>query len=365
MFQRKFIPILRSSNSLPKIPLSRRIMNDKFTVLSYNMLSPSYMWPQVYTYVPDQYKDWNYRHTLLELELLDKYKADIMCVQEMTKRDYIDYWQLKLGTTIGYGSKFIAKSPPKYWERHLLDLDGVAIFYNLQKFDFISSSGIYLNEFLDVFNPEELQYLKEKTLELTDGAGIKIDEKTLFEILSVKNQVSLFVCLKHKETGQVFIIINTHLYWKYDEVKLSQCIIIMRELSKIIDELLQDVRHSKVKIIFAGDLNSTKDSLVVKFLEGQILSHGALNMVNPMRPYFNSSIYNKVPEDFFTNTCYSGKLKGIFDYLWYNDKDLSLTKILRGKEVSDELEALMEFGLPNKDHPSDHIPILTEFQILH
>lgn len=370
MLRRRFIPITRNVSPIvaPQLPSANRVLvHDKFTLLSYNILSPCYMWPQVYTYVPDKYKDWNYRHELLEYELLNIYKADIMCIQEMTNKDYSGFWKDITKEKYHMGSQYISKTKPKYWDRGPEDLDGVGIFYNLDMFEYISSKGIYLNQLLDVFTTRELGYLSKKELTLTDGAGNPTGVSNLLDTLRNKNQVSLFVSLRHRESNTIFIVVNTHLYWKYDEVKLSQCMIIMRELSKIIDDLLVDVKgitHDKVKILFTGDLNSQRNSLVMNFLKGQILNNKSLNMINPMKPYLNRCLYDDIPEGLFEHTCYSGKLKGIFDYVWYHDTDLSLTKILTGKEVSQELVKLNQYGLPNANHPSDHIPLLAEFQIL-
>lgn len=359
MLARQFIPIGANVLKNSAKPL--------FTLLSYNLLSPSYMWPQVYTYVPEKYKDWNYRHKLLEQELLDKYRADIMCLQELTSEDYSNFWKKTLQTNMNYGSNYIAKTPPQYWKRPVEQMDGVGIFYNLDKFEFISRSGIYLNQLLGVFSNNELEYLEKKPVTLTDGAGNQVGEQSLLQILKSKNQVALFVSLKHKETGNVFVVINTHLYWKYDDVKLTQCMIIMRELARIIEKHLvglENVTDDKIKILFTGDLNSTSDSLVINFLKGQIVSHDNLNVINPMKPYLEHCVYDDVPEELFTHTCYSGKLKGIFDYIWYHDTDFKLRRILSGREVSHELAALNQFGLPNENHPSDHIPLFTEFEIL-
>ncbi|KAL3234495.1 RNA exonuclease NGL1 [Nakaseomyces bracarensis] len=357
---RRFIPL---SSALAHTRPSKPV----FTLLSYNMLSPSYMWPQVYTYVPEKYKDWKYRHGLLEQELLNKYKADIMCLQELTSDDYSGFWKKALKDQMNYGSKFIAKTPPKYWTKSPDLMDGVGIFYNLDKFDFISWSGIYLNQLLGMFTNAELDYLKSREIILTDGAGNETGKDNLLQVLKNKNQVALFVSLKHKETGNVFVVINTHLYWKYDEVKLTQCMSIMRELARIIEKHLvglENVTDDKIKILFTGDLNSTADSLVINFLKGQIVNHGNLNVINPMKPYLEHCVYDDVPKELFTHTCYSGKLKGIFDYIWYHDTDFKLRRILSGNEVSEELEAKNQFGLPNENHPSDHIPLLTEFEIL-
>ncbi|CCE65409.1 hypothetical protein TPHA_0L00530 [Tetrapisispora phaffii CBS 4417] len=391
MLSRRFLPIVRTNKSaipnvltkssenfvLSNTSSNSSLLNEnpdkKFTMLTYNMLSPHYMWPQVYTYVPDQYKDWKYRHKLLEFELMQKYKADIMCLQELTWEDYISYWKPKCNEKMNYGSKFVAKTPPAYWEKTKQEMDGEGIFFNQEKFEYISSTKLFLNDVVGTFEEHEIEYMKKKIVTLTDGAGKPTGTNNLFTVATTRNQVCLFVSLRHKATNTVFVVINTHLYWKYDEVKLTQCMIIMRKLSHIINELLigsnakivdNSTISKDVKIIFSGDLNSARDSLVIRFLKGKIINHGNLNMINPMKPYLNRSCYDDIPEGLFDNTCYSGKLKGIFDYVWYHDTDLQIRKILTGVEVSQELARAHQFGLPNANHPSDHIPLLTEFEIL-
>lgn len=335
------------------------------------MLSPEYMWPQVYRYVPSKYQDWSFRHKLLQLEILKLYKSDIMCFQEMTNFDYNNFWSPELYTKFNMGSKFIQKLAPKYWQDRPLDtVDGCSIFYNKDKFKFISSKGIYLNQLLRAFNEQELDYLSKQELSLTNGAGDPIGDTNLLKFLREKNQVCLFVSLRHIPTGLIFVVINTHLYWKYDSIKLSQCMIIMRELKQIVNDLLKDVNgqpdisDKRVRILFTGDLNSTSDSAVINFLRGQIIQNTNLNMINPMRHYLNHCVYDDIPKEWFTHTCYSGKLQGIFDYIWYHDTHFQLTKVLTGVEVSTELQAKGQPGLPNENHPSDHIPIVTEFQVI-
>lgn len=381
---RRFIPVkpvvsrgFKDSNVASKLSLQGSYgdvqgneQDRKFTMLTYNILSPAYMWPQVYSYVPEKYKDWQYRHQLLETELFNMYKSDIMCLQELTIRDYNNFWKSNFLNKHSMGSEYISKSPPLYWKEDEDQLDGVGIFYNMDKFEFKHATGIKLNKFLNNFNKHELEYMGKKRLELTDGTGKRTGESNLLDVLRMKNQVCLFVSLKHKATGTPFVVINTHLYWKYDEVKLSQCMIIMRELGKIMKKIKESMKkegndNQEIKILFTGDLNSTSGSLVINFLKGQILNSGNLNMMNPMSKKLNHCIYDDIlDENLFDFTCYSGKLKGIFDYIWYHDTDFHLTKILTGREVTQELMAQHQFGLPNARHPSDHIPLVAEFEML-
>lgn len=378
---RRFIPVKPATSlggkngrlaklALPSGDSGHGQIDNRFTMLTYNILSPSYMWPQVYTYVPEQYKNWQYRHHLLESELFQKYKSDIMCLQELTVRDYNGFWKGNFHDKYAMGSEYLSKTAPSYWKGEADQLDGVGIFYNMEKFEFIHSTGIKLSEYLSNFNKHELEFLAKSEMDLTDGAGNVTGKSNLLEVLESKNQVCLFVSLRHKPTGTAFVVINTHLYWKYDEVKLSQCMIIMRELDKIINKIKEN--HAKqgrpnqeIKILFTGDLNSTGDSLVINFLKGQILNKNALNMMNPMRTNLNHCVYDDIiDQELFDYTCYSGKLKGIFDYIWYHDTDFQLTKILTGREVTEELERDHQFGLPNAEHPSDHIPLVAEFELL-
>ncbi|KAH3902895.1 RNA exonuclease SCDLUD_000490 [Saccharomycodes ludwigii] len=344
-----------------------------FTFLSYNLLSPYYMWPQVYTYVPNQYKDWQYRHKLLEEELFYKYKADIMCLQELTLKDYDAFWKPTMSTKFNYGSNYINKPPPKYWEKTSQEMDGVGIFYNRDKFEFLTCHDIHLNDILGIFNYKEMEYLNNYQVTLTNAQGEAIGEKSLLKILVERNQVGLFVSLKHKESDTIFIVINTHLYWKYDPVKLTQCLILMRKLQQIIRYHLtvEAATYSQIKTIFAGDLNSELNSKVIQFLRGNIIGlensnakgGSGFTLVNPMRSYLNTCLYDMIPADAYINTCYSGKLKGIFDYIWFDKNDFGISKVLTGYGINEELNTNKQLGLPNGDHPSDHIPIWCEFEI--
>lgn len=352
---------------------SSKSTNPSFSMLSYNVLSPHYMWPQVYTYVPDKYKDWSYRHRLLEKEILQTYKSDIMCLQELTMQDYYSYWKKTLKHKYGYGSRFIAKNPPTYWTKPLVEMDGVGVFYNLEMFDYLGSTSIFLNDLTGTFNSKELNYMRCRNISILNGNNEVTGQQTLYDLVLSKNQVCLFVMLKHKTSNDVFIIINTHLYWKYDEVKLTQCMIIMRKLSKIVNRLLftaetDELNYHKIKILFSGDLNDGFGSQVMNFLKGNsIIKPDGVMLRNPMASFLNHCCYDDLPNEaaeYFDNTCYSGKLRGLFDFVWYHDTDFKLRNILSGVEVTQELNYLKQKGLPNSTHPSDHIPLRMEFEIL-
>lgn len=364
MFTRRLVQIAKQ---LQKTPSSKNQINNIFTLLTYNILSPHYIWPQVYTYVPDKYKDWNYRHKLLEYELFKMYKADIICLQELTSKDYNNFWKVQMKSKLNYDSEYVSKSPPNYWKKPLEDMDGVGIFYNLNKFNQLSSEKIHLNDVGTVFDTYELKYLSEQIIQLVDGAGNPTQQNNLLNILSEKNQVCLFVMLQHKETDSFIIVVNTHLYWKYEEVQLFQCLIIMRKLQNFIKKLLLNVNNimnCQIKILFSGDLNSSNDSLVLKFLRGEQIADIDMDLKNPMHKYLNHSFYDDIKVPLFDNTCYSCKTKGIFDYIWFHERDFNLKKVLSGVEVKNELDFRKEIGLPNKKHPSDHIPIFVELEII-
>ncbi|AGO12831.1 AaceriACR277Cp [[Ashbya] aceris (nom. inval.)] len=376
---RRLLPTMTPTKALPSRMINRQLLpvysgsvaagcrpERRFTLLTYNMLSPYYMWPQVYTYVPEPFKKWEYRHKLLEYELFHKYHADILCLQELTGKDYEKFWRKQMKRRMNFESQYAQKPPPAYWTRAEEEMDGVGTFYNAEKFEHVATDVEYLSDILGALTPSEKEWMAQTQVQLTDAAGRVVGKQSLKKVITQRNQVCLFVTLVHKPTGSLFVVVNTHLYWKYDEVKLAQCFVIMRRLKAIVRRLLtrEGASYSKIKVILSGDLNSSQDTLSVRFLRGQVVKVAGLEFQNPMRSFLNGSLYDYIPKEAFDNTCYSGKIKGIFDYMWFHGRDFRLLQVLSGKEVSEELSSTAQPGLPNELHPSDHIPIYAEFEVL-
>ncbi|CCH47118.1 Glucose-repressible alcohol dehydrogenase transcriptional effector [Wickerhamomyces ciferrii] len=277
----------------------------------------------------------------------------------MQSKNYYNYWNLKLQKQ-GYESCFIKKTRPIYWEnipenelKYEDEIDGISIFYNKEKFECIDLKKFQIS-----------QYFKE---EFQNNYDLKLNHMQINNIFNTRNQVALIMVLKHKLTNQIFIVANTHLYWKLNDIKLLQVMVLLEALGKF------KSKYPGAKILFSGDFNSQPNSSVYNFLQNDkintmdpdiskyLIEKTKKFIINPVE------IPNNILEQIIKNdksnelfTCYTQHLFGIFDYIWFNDKDFQLLKMLSGVDQN-YLSQIK--GLPNEEFPSDHIPLVAEFGI--
>lgn len=327
----------------------------RFKMASFNMLNQSYMWPQVYdSYVAPLYRSWDYRVKLLSnIVNHESVRSDIMCFQEMETQVYYNYWR-PMFNDMGFGSEFIRKTKPVYWEKESENIDGVSIFFNRDKFELIECkkfqiSHYFKNEFNNLYN-------------------INFDKKVINETFETRNQVCLIMALRHKATQEVVLVANTHLYWKFDDIKLLQTLVVLEALNKF------EIKYPGAKTLFSGDFNSKPTSSVYQFLKNNEIPSNNSDIAKYLqKDGINSSsralrtpvplsrnVFDEIIQEQGLFTCYTKHLFGIFDYIWFNSSDFHLLKFLSGVD-QDYLQSIE--GLPNKDYPSDHIPIVAEFAI--
>ncbi|KAH3686524.1 hypothetical protein WICPIJ_002502 [Wickerhamomyces pijperi] len=321
-------------------------------VMSFNMLNQSYLWPQIYNqYVSPLHQSRTYRLDLLQ-QTISALSSDIMCFQEMELKAYKEIWR----NIPGFGSEYIRKGKPAYWEdKKDLDLiDGVSVFYDLNKFELIDKEMFNLNDVV------KLNYL----------TGGDKDEHSWLDWSKVRsrfekrNQVALILALRHKATNEIILVSNTHLYWKFNDIKLLQTILITKALTR------WKIRYPFAKILFLGDLNSRPYSSVYNYLKFGISKSNqdvspflAKNfqgtvLKNPI--HLNSNILQDEVMNDKLFTCFTKTLYGIFDYIWFDSEDFKLVQKLSG---IDENYLKGKEGLPDGEYPSDHIPLVAEFVI--
>lgn len=315
------------------------------------MLNQSYMWPQVYdSYVDPKYRDWEYRLNLLTgIVNNEEIQSDIMCFQEMQTRVYSDVWRPMMRDR-GFESCFIRKTRPIYWEseRSEDDIDGVSIFYDKKIFEMIDLKKFQISK-----------YFKDEFSNLYD---LKLNDSQINTIFNSRNQVGLIVALRHLETNEVILVANTHLYWKYNDIKLLQTMVLLEALQKCKEKFPQ------AKILFSGDFNSRPNSSVYNFLKNDkidtsdpdiakyLIEKTKKFILNPIE--LPNNVFDKIIQQDGLFTCYTQHLFGIFDYIWFNDNDFELLRFLSGVD-KDYLSKIK--GLPNEEFPSDHIPLVAEF----
>lgn len=317
------------------------------------MLNQSYMWPQVYdSYVLPKYRSWEYRLPLLAQTIKDdNVVSDIMCFQEMEGASYTSVWKPMMAQ-MGYDGAFIQKGIPGYWkeEQDTNLIDGVSIFFDTNKFELLDTKKVVISKYFQN--------------EFKNWYGIKLNSNQIDSILSARNQVGLILTLRHKSTGESFIVSNTHLYWKNSEIKLIQAMVLLEAIVMVKE------KYPSARVLFAGDFNSEPTSPVYRFLKEDrieasdpalapfIIEEDCKYVINPVG--LPRNVFDTIIEQDELFTCYTQHLFGIFDYIWYNPQHLNLLGFLSGVD-SDYTNAIE--GLPNEFFPSDHIPLVAEFEI--
>jgi len=145
---------------------------------------------------------------------------------------------------------------------------------------------------------------------------------------------ALIAHVKHNQTSKQLIIVTIHTTGdpSQEDVKLHELAVLFGYLNYS--------QQAVKNFIFCGDFNSTPDST----LYSKVLS-SPLNISSAYKVKCNQE------PDFTINT---GDICKTTDYIFYNSKELNVTKI---KEISKNKNIL----LPNDSNPSDHYPLRAEF----
>ncbi|KAG7800443.1 hypothetical protein KL944_004016 [Ogataea haglerorum] len=357
--------ITKERNWFDVSPSKRPAGQLTITVSTYNLLSQQYMWPEVYNHIPSKYRSWEYRLPLINRNLIDLSRlADIMCFQEMEFNVYQETWKPLLKNH-GFDSIFQKKKPPVYWTKSKDQLDGVSIFVNSNKFDLLNYEPVEYSEHFQnpqYFTPTE--DLRERAMS--------------------RNTVALIATMRHKKTGTIIFVTNTHLYWspEFPDVKVLQTYLLarllrrtMRNYYKVNDYQLKEImRNGEANALLVGDFNSTPDSMVYEFLQT-----GSLNIAKDTRfnyDYgeldgailrtgllgFESQYKSLVSSSEFQRREHSQPFKRFIDYIWVNKYSKNLIPIRVLGDIN--IEHLDRFSwFPNESYPSDHLPMLAQFGI--
>ncbi|KAK6158617.1 hypothetical protein DH2020_005931 [Rehmannia glutinosa] len=156
------------------------------------------------------------------------------------------------------------------------------------------------------------------------------------------------------------IIANTHLYWdpEWADVKIAQAKYLLSRLAGF-KKLVSNKFDCSPSIMVAGDFNSVPGDQVYQYLVSGTNSMGPETVDDLPIPLSSLYAYTK-GEPEFTN-CTPG-FTGTLDYIFFSPSgDIKPVSYLElpGIESSD-----VSGGLPNYFHPSDHLPIGAEFEVL-
>ena len=243
------------------------------------------------------------------------------------------------------------------------------------------------------------QYLIEFNQLAMSNAEIHPSEAMLNRVM-IRDNIGLAVLLELKEESpstvpQHLLVVNAHIHWdpEYCDVKLIQTIMLLNELENIL-KTAQSERGIGVKtqipgvpgipIVLCSDLNSLPDSGVVEYLLGGKIStyhkdfldydynHFFRTVVRSStatsptgKPELRHSflIKSAYSQEHMDYTNYTYEFKGVIDYIFYSSHFLKPLGVLGG--VSTEwLKTYKLIGCPNPHFPSDHFPLLCDFEFI-
>lgn len=328
---------------------------DTFSILSYNTLCDMYATASMYGFTPSWALAWPYRSQIVLKELV-AYLADIICLQEVDKQSFDDVWLPKLverGYKGIFGQKTRAKTMGEVEARRV---DGCATFYRGSKFKLVET----------------------KTLEYASYAIQKDDLKKaadIFNRVMSKDNVAIITVMEHLGTGQLVFIANTHIHWDpaFKDVKVIQSALLLEVLETVTRKYVRNAAYpsctdiKSLPLVVCGDFNSTEESGVYHlFSTGKIANHedmhgrsyGKFTEEGISHNFSFQSSYSEIGELPFTN--FTPNFVEVIDYIWHTTPGLRVTGLL---DKLDPEYAKNFVGIPNADHPSDHIPIMAEFSI--
>lgn len=368
--------------SLPLPDQPRANSRATFNVMSYNILTDKLATRQLYGYCPSWALTWEYRKQAILKEILDS-QADIIALQEVEMDQFYNFFIRELQQQ-GYDGIFTPKSRAKTMGEHERKfVDGCALFFHKQKFALVEHTVIEFNK-LAMANAEGSDDMVNR-VQLRDNVG----QAALLEVKeTIRGGGGSASQLQH------ILVANVHIHWdpEFSDVKLIQTVMLMSEL----DNFAQGVKIDRglpycnsihgapgIPFLLCGDFNSLPDSGVLQFLlDSKIPTHhpdfkdlaydGFMSRfsqaVSPGSGHDSSQLIHRFAikrayqNEHLPFTNYTYDFKGILDYIYYSYETLQPLALL-GPVSKEWFEEYRVIGCPNPHYPSDHVPLLCEFEM--
>ncbi|CAF3511114.1 unnamed protein product [Rotaria sp. Silwood1] len=328
-----------------------------FTILTYNCLASNLAESQYFPKTNPTHLDFSYRSKLFEKEL-QSFNADIVCLQEIHEENF-QQWLSPFLLQLGYDEGTFAKRGGTKAK------DGVVIFFKRDKFKLINQHR------LDYFDRAQDQFPTETSL-----ATYNVALFCLLQMQNVKTNVS------NKEEQQIWIC-NTHINWNHT-LPATQFF----QIRTLFNELTQLHKNTcDQSFVIVGDFNSTPDSIVHDYIRNGFLTDTAdyySKVYEIFLPLFDGdstktrkyltephmykntmeSAYNKDTFLIPFTTRIVDNFCGTIDYIYYQRNRMRPLHLLNPLHNDEELVIHNDFTLPNEQHPSDHLPLMAELDLL-
>ncbi|XVE57248.1 hypothetical protein DITRI_Ditri04bG0076400 [Diplodiscus trichospermus] len=336
----------------------------KFRLVSYNILAQVYVKSSLFPHSPSPCLRWKARSQAI-LTLLKNLGADFFCLQEV---DEYDSFYKRNMEDHGYSSIYVQRSGQKR--------DGCGIFYKKNCAELLAEETIEYNDLVDLLEGETSVSADKQSETLTNknnGAGPNND-------MSVKSSpehhgdpndprvrlkrdcVGIMAAFKLKDPfHHIVILANTHIYWdpEWADVKLAQAKYLLSCLAQF-KTMVADKFECTPPLILSGDFNSTPGDKVYQYLiSGNSSSESSIRCLEELPLPLHSVHAFTRGEPPFTNC--TPDFINTLDYIFFSPSDCLKPVSILELPVLDSPDVMG--GLPNYNHPSDHLPIGAEFEI--
>ncbi|XP_040162666.1 2',5'-phosphodiesterase 12 [Anopheles arabiensis] len=327
----------------------QKLRDGQFRVVSYNILADLYTDSEysrtvLFGYTAPYALEIDYRKQLFVKEILG-YRADLICLQEVdTKVFSLDLVPI-----------FSRKNLAGHYQAKGKVAEGLATFYDLNKFELLEKDGVILSEIL------------ERYPQLWDRIR---DNLPLVERIANRSTALQLTLLRSKHDPRKHLLVaNTHLYFApdADHVRLLQMGYAMQYVCEQHERIRQQYELSEVSdlaLVFCGDFNSTPECGIYQLMTQQAVGPDvpdwvsnvdeAVKGVSLSQPFQMGSACG-CPE--YTN--YTVGFKACIDYIFFMRGALNVNDVI---PMPSEEELSLYQAIPSLVFPSDHIALVANFE---
>lgn len=321
----------------------------EFSMLTYNILADSIrstMENTLTTQIPYSLRN------LFILDEIQKYDADIICLQEVEAQLYRQLFAPQLDI-LGYEGYFQVKvfdrdhfEATKEWSESRTD--GCATFWKKDKFNLVRDNFMEIRQGLYSANFIKFGYSNDFFMK---------------QFLKFRNIITMvhLECVNDDIDKHQLIVANTHILANSSKraVQLGQLYVSLCALHKFCNGL-------NYPLVLAGDLNIVPFSAPYKFLEQGVVKHSDTALavsvdneaklidVDVVSPFSLKSAYKTVLGR-EANTLRYGIPS---DYLWYNTTNIIPTAVDSYTQYDNKILKFLDY---NEKYPSDHFPVYGKF----
>eukprot|EP00455_Lapot_gusevi_P026220 TRINITY_DN2768_c0_g3_i1.p1 TRINITY_DN2768_c0_g3~~TRINITY_DN2768_c0_g3_i1.p1 ORF type:complete len:316 (-),score=74.70 TRINITY_DN2768_c0_g3_i1:108-1055(-) len=291
----------------------------KFTMMQFNTLADG-LGMDSFVMSPPESLAWSHRSTVI-LQLILTHQPDVITLQEVNH--FHDFFLPELQRA-GYDGLFHQK-PDSPAVAFGAPPDGVAIFYKTSVFALDRSKMV--------------QFLKED--------GRPMNQTSIFAALHLIEDPALNVCVS---------VVHLKSKAAFEAVRVAQVTSLCQQLQEFI-QLDSDHKEGELakhwSVLVGGDFNSTPDRETYAYMQqASVLPASSLCSAYGLQGAASEPAFTTWKTRPNGDSCYCG------DYIWFSQPHL---RVLRRLDLP-EAEKILPCRFPSFQNPSDHLPLVVEFE---